>query len=132
MTRFQRTFGALILAQAAHSVEEYRGRLWESFPPAQFLTGLISQDLRKGFLVLNILLVGFGVWCFAWPVLRQWRIAIVLAWLWVGIEFINGVGHPLWSLTQLSYSPGVVTAPVLLMLAVYLAAQLKSTRQPAA
>jgi uncharacterized protein with HXXEE motif len=130
MTRFQMTFGALVLVQAAHSIEEYRGRLWDSFPPARFLTGLISRDLRKGFLVLNILVVGFGIWCFAWPVLRRWKIAVVLAWLWVGIEFFNGVGHLLWSLTQFGYSPGVVTAPVLLMLAVYLAAQLKSTRQP--
>jgi hypothetical protein len=34
MTRLQLTFGALVLAQAAHAVEEYVGRLWESFPPA--------------------------------------------------------------------------------------------------
>jgi hypothetical protein len=128
MTRFQMTFGALILVQAAHSVEEYRGRLWESFPPAQFLTGLISHDSRKGFLILNILFVGFGIWCFAWPVLRRWKIAVGLAWLWVGIEFVNGVGHTLWSLTRRGYTPGIVTAPGLLILAVYLAAQLKSKR----
>jgi hypothetical protein len=126
------TFGALILVQAAHSVEEYRGRLWESFPPAQFVTSLISHDSRKGFLILNILLVGFGIWCFAWPVLRQWKIAAGLAWLWAGIEVVNGVGHALWSLTRLGYTPGVVTAPGLLILAVYLAAQLKSKRQAAA
>jgi Protein of unknown function with HXXEE motif len=132
MTRFQITFGALILAQAAHSIEEYRGRLWESFPPARFLTGLISPDLRKGFLIINILLLGFGIWCFAWPALRRWKVAIALAWLWVGIEFVNGVAHLLWSLTQFGYTPGIVTAPVLLILAVCLAAQLRSTRQPAA
>ncbi|MCL4867145.1 MAG: hypothetical protein KJZ47_14720, partial [Gemmatimonadales bacterium] len=31
------TFGALILAQAAHSTEEVAGRLWESFRPARFV-----------------------------------------------------------------------------------------------
>jgi hypothetical protein len=30
-------------------VEEYIGRLWESFPPARFLTRLISQDHDRGF-----------------------------------------------------------------------------------
>jgi hypothetical protein len=51
------TFGLLILAQAAHSIEEYAGRLWESFPPARFVSGLVSDDLRLGFLVLNVALV---------------------------------------------------------------------------
>ena len=70
MTRLQTGFGALILAQAAHSVEEYLGRLWESFPPARAITGLISQNLEQGFVILNVALVGFGVWCFLWPVRR--------------------------------------------------------------
>jgi hypothetical protein len=34
------------------------------------------------------------------------------------IETINGVGHPLWSFLQGGYTPGVLTAPVLLVLAV--------------
>jgi hypothetical protein len=33
MRRIPAASGALILTQAAHSVEEYVGRLWESFPP---------------------------------------------------------------------------------------------------
>ncbi len=125
-------FGALVLAQAAHSLEEYMGRLWESFPPTRFLTGLISQDLEQGFVVINVSLVAFGVWCFLWPVRRQWPGALGLAWLWVGIELINGIGHPLWSLSQLGYTPGLATAPVLLILALYLASQLRSPRQTAA
>lgn len=125
MTRFQITFGALIFTQAVHSAEEYRGRLWESFPPAQFLTSLVSRDLQKAFLVLNILLVGFGIWCFVWPVLREWKIAIGLAWFWTTIEIINGIVHPLWSLSQSEYTPGLLTAPFLLILALYLMTQLK-------
>ena len=132
MTRLQMAFGALVLAQAAHSVEEYMGRLWESFPPARFLTSLISSDLEQGFIVINVSLVAFGVWCFLRPVLRQWRGSVGLVWLWVGLELINGIGHPLWSLSQLSYTPGVVTAPLLLILAVYLASQLRWAKQTAA
>jgi hypothetical protein len=124
----QRGFGMLILAQAAHSIEEYLGRLWESFPPARALTSLVSQDLERGFLGLNILLVGFGAWCFLWPVRKGWPSAAPLAWGWVAIETINGIGHPLWSLRQGGYTPGVATAPVLLILAINLARQLLRRR----
>lgn len=125
MTRFQATFGALVLAQAAHSVEEYFGRLWEPFPPTRFLTGLISQDLERGFLIINASLLVFGLWCLFWPLRRGWRSAFPLAWAWVAMEVINGIGHPLWTLRQGGYTPGVITAPLLLALAVYLALQLR-------
>jgi hypothetical protein len=125
MTRFEPTFGALVVAQAAHSVEEYVGRVWESFPPARFLTGLISQDLGRGFLIINVSLVAFGLWCFLWPVRRRWPSSIPLAWVWIVVEVINGIGHPLWTLREGGYTPGVATAPVLLVLAAYLALQLR-------
>jgi hypothetical protein len=131
MSRIQTTFGALVLAQAAHSIEEYVGRLWDSFPPATFLTGLISSDRELGFIILNAALVGFGVWCLLWPVRRAWPSAAGLMWVWVVIETINGVGHPLWSLRQGGYTPGVLTAPILLVLALYLGAQLQKTTLPA-
>ena len=126
VARMQAAFGALVLAQAAHSVEEYLGRLWETFPPARFLTGLVSEDLRFGFLVINVSFVAFGLWCWAWPVRRQWGSAVGLAWLWVVIELVNGIGHPLWSLSEGGYTPGVATAPLLFVLALYLASRLRS------
>lgn len=129
MTRFQATFGALVLAQAAHSVEEYVGRLWESFPPARFPTGLISQDLERGFLAINVSLVAFGLWCVLWPVRLGWPSAVPLAWVWIVAEVINGIGHPLWTLRQGGYTPGVATAPLLLALGVYLALQLPRKRK---
>ena len=130
MSRFQLTFGALVLVQAAHSIEEYLGHLWESFPPARFLTGLVSSNLERGFVLLNVALLSFGLWCFMWPVRRNWPIAVSLAWCWVVIEFINGIGHPLWSLREGGYTPGLATAPILLVLAVYLAHQLRrATRE---
>ena len=131
MTRFQATFGGLILAQAAHSIEEYAGRLWVSFPPARFVSGLISDDLARGFLVGNVALVAFGLWCWLWPVRRERRVAVQLAWAWVMIELVNGIGHPLWALRQGGYTPGVATAPVLLILAIYLALQLRLVRHGA-
>jgi hypothetical protein len=126
MSRIDATFGALVLAQAAHSIEEYRGRLWESFPPVRFLTGLFSSDRELVFIILNVALVAFGVWCLLWPVRRRRPSAVGLMWGWAVIETINGVGHPLWSLRQGGYTPGVITAPILLVIALYLGAQLRN------
>ena len=123
MTRFQWTFLALVVAQAAHSVEEYVGRLWEVFPPARFVTGLIADDPETGFLVANVSFVAFGLWCFVWPIRRRWPSSGVFAWIWVVVELVNGIGHPAWSLYRGGYTPGVATSPVLLVVAVCLAWQ---------
>jgi len=125
VSRFQVTFGALILVQVAHSIEEYFGHLWESFPPARFLAGLVSSNLERSFVLLAVLLLAFGLWCWLWPVRRGWPVAVSLAWFWVAIEIVNGIVHPLWSLREGAYTPGLATAPILLLLAVLLARQLR-------
>ena len=131
MSRITVAFGALVFAQSAHSLEEYLGRLWESFPPAAFVTGLISSDRELGFLVINGAIVAFGIWCLLGPVRKNWPSARPLVWCWVGIETINGVGHIAWSFRQGGYTPGVITAPVLLVLVLYLAFQLRHASTPA-
>src|SRR3954447_12337233 len=90
-------FLALILAQAAHSTEEYFNRLYEVLAPARFVSGLFSNDLRVGFLIFNALLVAFGFLCFFGPVLRGARSAVGLAWFWIGLEFLNGCAHMIWA-----------------------------------
>src|SRR5260370_36106391 len=95
MTRLHVAFGALVLVQAAHSVEEYVGRLWESFPPARFVTGFASQDHKRGFVGLNAELIGFRLWCVPWPVGRGWPPAVTIWGVWVSGEGINGIGHQL-------------------------------------
>ena len=128
MTRLQRLFAALILAQAAHSVEEYIGRLYESFPPARFVSGVISDDLQQGFLIANLVLLAVGAWCAVFPVGRGWPAATTVAATWAGIEIVNGIGHPLWSLAQGGYTAGVATAPLLLALALLVARELPRPR----
>jgi hypothetical protein len=125
MSRIKFTFGALIVAQTAHSVEEYVGRLWESFPPARFLTGIFSSDRELAFIVLNIALVSFGLWCFLFPVRKEWPSAAAFMWGWTIVEIINGIVHPAWTLRQGEYTSGVLTAPILLAIALYLASQLR-------
>ena len=130
MSRLKTAFGVVVLVQAAHSIEEYIGKLWEVFLPARVLTGLVSQDLERGFIVINASLVVFGLWCLAWPIRREWPSASIFAWGWVVIELINGVGHPMWSLSTGGYTPGVLTALILLPAALYLARQLSISQRP--
>lgn len=125
MPRLHTRFGALVIAQAAHSIEEYVGRLWETFAPARYFTGLVSQDREWGFIVINVTLVLFGIWCLVFPVRRGWPSAVTVAWIWVVLEIVNGVGHPLWSLQSRGYTPGVATAPALLLLALWVAQALR-------
>jgi len=127
----RRAFAALIAAQAAHSCEEYVWRLYESFPPARFVSSLVSTDLQRGFLIANLFVVGFGVWCVLGPVRHNWPAARPLALVWVVVELINGIGHPSWSIMQGGYTPGVATAPLLFVLAVILARRVYASQPDA-
>jgi len=110
------TFILLVLAQGLHSIEEYVGRLWEVFLPAQFVSGLVSDNLEVGFLTLNIGLFVFGLIC--WLVFN--RFTSVFIWFWIILETVNGVVHTFMALLQMSYFPGLITAPILLVLAIKL------------
>ena len=117
----QVVFLLLILAQAAHSVEEYVTKLYEVFAPARFVSGLVSANLGVGFVVFNAGLVGFGLWCWAFPVRSGWPAARGLAWFWVILELGNGIGHSVLALSRRGYFPGVATAPLLLVFAAWVA-----------
>ncbi len=111
------TFLLIALVQGIHSVEEYYGELWDVYPPAAFICGLISNDLEKGFVILDISL--FVVLMLTWlTTFRKNSSPSPLLWLWSILEFINGVGHSVWAITERSYVPGLATAPVLLVLSI--------------
>ena len=107
----------LILAQGAHSIEEYVTKLYEVFAPARFVSSLVSNDLALGFLILNTALVTFGLWCWAVPVRSGWQAARGLVWFWTILELGNGIAHSALALSRRGYFPGVVTAPLLLLFA---------------
>jgi len=123
----------LILAQGAHSIEEYAGRLYEIFAPARFVSGLLSSDLSVGFLAVNAALVTFGLWCWAVPVRAGRSGARTLVWFWTLLEFGNGAGHLALAWSREGYFPGVATAPLLLLFAAWLTIlQIRSSgHQPA-
>jgi len=119
--RSQRVFLFLIIAQGAHSIEEYVAKLYEVFAPARFVSSLVSNDLSLGFLVVNAALVMFGLWCWAVPLRSGWHAARGIVWFWTILERGNGIGHSVLALSRGGYFPGLLTAPLLLLLAAWLA-----------
>ena len=107
----------LILAQAAHSIEEYATGLYRVFAPARFVSGLISSDLSLGFLVANVALVSFGRWCWALPVRSGGPSARGFGWSSTLLELGNGSGHLILALRSGGDFPGAATVPLLLLLA---------------
>ena len=128
--RSRAAFLILIVAQAAHSIEEYVFRLFDVFAPARFVSGLVSSDLARGFAIVNAFLVLFGLWC-DWARVRPAHSAArAFAWFWTLLEFGNGTGHTLLAMSQGGYFPGLGTAPILLGVSLYLAIRLSGAMQP--
>jgi hypothetical protein len=117
-------FGALIVAQAAHSVEEYVFKLYEVFAPARFVSALVSDDNRTGFVIANVSVVAFGVWCYFARVRPSHRSARQWVWGWVLLEGANGLVHLMLAVSAGRYFPGAWTAPFLLAISVYLAVRM--------
>jgi len=109
------TFLLIALVQGLHSIEEFYGKLWDVYPPATYICGLVSNNLENGFVIINISL--FIVLMLTWlTTFSKSSSAKPLLWWWTILELINGVGHPVWAIMERSYVPGLVTAPVLLVL----------------
>lgn len=110
-------FLLIALVQGLHSIEEYIGKLWDVYPPATFLCGLVSANLKTGFIIINVSL--FIVLMLTWLATFRKNYSVrPFLWFWSIMELINGIGHSVWSITEGSYTPGLGTAPVLLILAV--------------
>jgi hypothetical protein len=109
----------LVFVQAAHSIEEYSTRLYDVLPPARYVSGLFFVDRRVGFVVFNVALVAFGLWCALGPFRREHGRAPSrsLAWFWVVLETANGLVHIGWAAFAGAYRPGLATAPLLLAFA---------------
>jgi len=81
-SRSRAAFGLLIVAQAAHSVEEYAFRLFDVFGPARFVSGLFSDNIARGFAVANIGIAFVGVWCYVARVRTPHPSERAYAWSW--------------------------------------------------
>ena len=123
-SRGRTAFGLLILAQGAHSVEEYALRLFDVFGPARFVSGLFSDNLATGFALDNIGLVFTGLWCYLARVRTPHPSERAYAWFWTCLELGNGVGHLVLAGVRVGYFPGAATAPLLIAVSSYLGARL--------
>lgn len=117
-------FLLLICTQAAHSIEEYVFKLYDVFAPARAASGLFSDDRRTGFAIVNTLFVALGFWCYFARVRPAHRSATMWMWGWAALEAANGLGHIIIAAGRGEYFPGVLTAPVLLVLALLLGSRL--------
>ena len=126
--RGRKLFLALILAQAAHSVEEYFTGLYQVMPPARLISGYISSNLAVGFAIANAALIAFAFWCYLARVRPDHPAARMWAWLWTILEAGNGTVHLIYAVARGGYYPGAATAPFLLILAVALGMRLRARR----
>ena len=129
-SRGRALFGLVVLAQAAHSVEEYIFRLFDVFAPARFVSGVFSSNLPLGFAMANTAIVLFGVWCYVARVRTPHPTERAYAWAWACVELANGTGHMILAGLQGGYFPGAGTAPLLIASSGYLAFDLSKLDRP--
>lgn len=124
--RIRTTFLLLVITQAIHAIEEYFGRLWEVYAPAKFICNLLSSNPRTGFLIINILFISFSLLYWWSLVQRKPTSSPGLIWFWIVLEILNIIGHISWTLFEKAYTPGIVTAIILLIVVISLIRQLIS------
>jgi Protein of unknown function with HXXEE motif len=118
-------FLTLIVAQVAHSIEEYAFKLYAVFRPAELVSAMFSTDLRTGFVIANTAIVTIGICSYLAAVRSTPRIARLWVWPWVVLEAANGVGHIIIAVARGAYFPGVATAPILVVVSTWLALRLR-------
>jgi len=118
-------FILLVAAQAAHSFEEIKFELWQYVAPSRWIGELFHDDVAVGFAIANGLIVAFGLWCYFARVRPGHRAAKFWITIWALVEVVNGLGHPLVVFYQGRYFPGVYTAPLLLVTALYILVALR-------
>jgi len=129
LDRLTLRFWLLGLAQAAHSMEEMRARLYEFFWVA---TGRLREvapgfpQVRMSaqtFALLNMLFI--AVLLGSVPFVRARKApALALAAIAGVVEVLNGIGHTAAAVWFRGYVPGVATAPLLFVAGVLLLREL--------
>jgi Protein of unknown function with HXXEE motif len=118
-------FLALILTQAAHSIEEYVFRLYDVLAPARYVSSLLGVDRQVGFVIVNCALALFGLWCWYARVRPGRASARGFAWFWALLEIANGCAHLALAVAAGGYFPGLGTAPLLIGLGGLLVVKLR-------
>jgi hypothetical protein len=119
-------FLLLIGAQALHSIEEYRFRLYDVLAPARAVSEALGVDRQLGFAVANAALIGFGLWCYFARVRPDHGWGRGFAWFWALLEIANALAHGALAIAAGGYFPGLATAPLLLAAGLHLVWRLQA------
>ena len=120
MTNVGKTYLALGIAQALHSMEEMLMHLYSFFRTAtgsfQELPPVLPRLSMKAevFAVLNMAVI--TIILASVPFVesnRRW--AVLLAWCWAVVEVLNGLAHLGVAVAFSRYVPGALTAPLLVV-----------------
>src|SRR6185295_2399011 len=104
--------------------------LYDVLAPARFVSRLVNAaDPGLGFAVANTAIVAAGLACY-FVIRAQRPAARTLAWVWIVLELANGIGHVGFAIRAGGYFPGVLTAPLLIVVAASLAWVLLREPQP--
>ena len=120
--RLSRAFLLLVCLQFAHSAEEFSFDLYQLLPYFRPFGDAGAQV----FFIGNVLVIGFGFWCYFFRMKPGAASAPAWATGWAVVEIANGILHPTWSLMAQQYIPGTVTAPFLLVAGIYLISRIAS------
>jgi hypothetical protein len=112
-------FAVGILLQCAHFAEEYATGFYRLFPTS---LGLAPWSPRF-FLVFNLTWLGIWVWA-AFAVRTRSRAAYFAIWFFALAAILNGVAHPVLAIRAGGYFPGLVSAPFLGVVGVWLCVRL--------
>lgn len=118
-------FGVGISFQALHFAEEYSTGFYRLFPP---LLGLAAWS-PDFFLIFNLCWLGIWV-CAAFGLRAGHRAAFFPAWFLSIASMINGVAHLLLAVRAGGYFPGLVTAPLVGIVGVWLYGRLMALTEP--
>ena len=108
-----------IACQCLHCIEEFVTGFHLLFPPL-FGLSAISAEIFVGFNVFWI-----GIWALsAFGIMRCVRIAYFPVWFFALAMCLNAIAHPLLSVWQTDYFPGLITSPLVGMMGVLILSQL--------
>src|SRR5262245_3514395 len=109
-------FLLLVFAHIIHATEEYFGQLWDNYAPAIFICNLISSNPERGFLIINIAFVIINLSYWKFSLQKANTPSHPLIWFWILLQSANVIGHIAWTITEKSYTPGVLSAILILAL----------------
>jgi len=118
--RTKAAFLAMVVLQAAHSVEEIIFKFHEAFPPMQSIYRRAPSLAQPAFVLFNSVLILSALLCFFHWVRPARAGARAVLWVWVGIQLATVAAHVVWLALAGGYHPGLATVPALAAAAAYM------------